>query len=129
MTDLTRIILRLARNPQVGFPSGDARHGYSLVAPLRSDGHLDVAAWQAHRAKCTVRRFDPSPDHGGPEIADGLLTHHGTRWYFHYDEAFEGPDENVDHLGEHRLLIGDYVTITRRGQALTYQVVEETDMT
>ena len=127
MTGLTRIILRLARNPKAGFPTGDERHGYVLVAPLRPDGHLDVATWQEHRALCTVRRFAPSPDIGGPEIADGWLTHQGARWFFHYDEVFEGPDDAVDHLGDHRLLIGDYVTITRRAQPLIYQVVEEAD--
>lgn len=123
MSELTRIILRLARNPAAGYPEGDSRQGYVLVAPLRSDGHLDLEAWKAHRAKCTVRRFSPDP----AEFADGWLSHNGGRWRVHYDEDGEGPDEALDHLADHRLFIGDYVTITRRGQSLVYQVANEMD--
>ena len=54
MSGLTRMTLRLARNPEAGYPTGDDRHGYVVVAPLRQDGHLDAEAWKAHRAQCTV---------------------------------------------------------------------------
>ena len=123
MAGFTRMIVRLARNPEAGFPDGDPRYGYVIVAPLQADGHLDAAAWQAHKADCTVRRFSPDPD----DTADGWLTHQGGKWRVRYDEESEGPDDSFDHLGDHRLFVGDYVTITSRGQALVYQVSTEDD--
>jgi len=39
---LTRITLRLTRNPDAGFPEGDDHHGYVVVAPVDGDGKLDV---------------------------------------------------------------------------------------
>ena len=37
---LSRIVMRLARNPGTEFADGDDHRGYSLVAPLTSDGKL-----------------------------------------------------------------------------------------
>jgi hypothetical protein len=114
---LYQIVLKLARNP--GFPDGDDNQGYTIVAPLDSSDHLDPDAWRENRKLCTVIRFKPGEDRD----ADGLLTHNGTHWFFHYDEAAEGEDEPVFRLGEHRLALGDYVTIYENdGQALTYRV-------
>jgi hypothetical protein len=116
-----QVVLRLARNP--GFPEGDDGQGYVLVAPLDKDDRLDVKAWRASRAACTVVRFKP----GTERDADGLLTHNGDDWFFHYDEAREGKDEPAFRLGEHRLAIGDYVTIHENdGQSLTYRVTQRT---
>ena len=42
---LSRIVMRLARNPGTEFAGGDDRRGYALTAPLTSDGHLDEAAY------------------------------------------------------------------------------------
>lgn len=124
MAHLTRIILRLARNPEAGFPNGDHRYGYVMTAPLAHDGHLDADAWKDHRKTCLVTRFSPDPD----DSADGWLSHQGGRWRVHYDEAGEGPDDEIDHLADHRLFVGDYVTIKRRGQELVYQVGQEDDV-
>lgn len=116
---LQRIILRLARNP--GYPSGDDHQGYVVVAPLTSDGKIDLPAWRDHRKACTVDRFHPDPD----ERADGWLTHNGSHWRFHYDEAHEGPDEPGTRLGDHTFRPGEYVTIASHGDApLTYLVSE-----
>ena len=57
---LSKIVLQLARNP--GLPAGDASQGYTLVAPLTSEGQIDLDAWRAHRAECRVVRFSPDPD-------------------------------------------------------------------
>jgi hypothetical protein len=100
-----QVIMRLARNP--GFPDGDDSQGYVLVAPLDAADRLDAGEWRDNRAACTVVRFKP----GTERDADGLLTHSGANWFFHYDEAREGKDEPVFRLGDHRLAIGDYVTI------------------
>ena len=85
---LSKIVLQLARNP--GLPAGDASQGYTLVAPLTSEGQIDLDAWRAHRAECRVVRFSPDPD----EHATGLLTHRGSRWFFHYDEDDEGCEDD-----------------------------------
>lgn len=114
---LTKIVLRLARNP--GYPSGDREQGYVITAPLDRESRLDVGQWRRHKDDCTVVRFKPGEDRD----ADGLLTHRGGNWYFHYDEPQEGDDEPVFRLGDHRLAVGEYVTIHEAdGQSLTYQV-------
>ena len=114
---LYQIILRLARNP--GFPEGDDCQGYMLVAPLDAQDRLDPVEWRLHREVCKVVRFKPGEDRD----ADGRLTHNGSSWFFHYDEPREGADEPVYRLGEHRLAIGEYLTIHESdGQSLTYKV-------
>lgn len=116
---LKRIVLRLARNPE--FPKGDDRQGYVVVAPLDAQGKIDVDLWREHREKCTVDRFHPDPD----ERADGVLTHRGHQWRFHYDEDDEGPDEGGYRLEDHEFRPGAYVTIASHGKdAMTYIVTE-----
>jgi hypothetical protein len=123
MTQLTRLILRLGRNPDAGFPEGDDRHGYVIVAPLGADGKLNIEGWRAQKQACTVRRF--TPDHR--DDADGWLSHRGGHWFLRYDEEDEGPDEDLFRLGDHRLFIGDYVTIhAPDGDDLVYRVSEAT---
>lgn len=117
---LTRVILRLGRNPDAGFPEGSDQEGYVLVAPLDHDGHLDAALWRAHRAACTVRRFSQTQG----QDADGWLVHRGSGWFFRYDEDDEGPDEGLSSMRDHRLLVGEYVTVVTDGEALTYRVME-----
>ena len=114
-------IVRLARNP--GFPDGDNNQGYAMIVPLDASDHLDPVEWRQHRDACKVVRFKP----GEEADADGLLTHKGGSWFFHYDEPGEGDDESVYRLGDHRLAIGDYLTIhEQNGQSLTYKVTQRT---
>jgi hypothetical protein len=121
MKGLTRVILRLGRNPEAGYPEGDDSHGYVLVAPLTHDGVLDDTLWQAHRGDCTVKRFTPDPD----ERADGVLSRRGDNWFFHFDGEDVGGDESVFRLGAHRLLPGEYLTVRETdGDVLTYKVTE-----
>lgn len=116
---LKRIIMQLARNP--GQPAGDSGQGYTLVAPLTDDGHIDLDAWRENRDACRVVRFHPDPD----EHADGRLTHRGSHWYFHYDEDDEGDDEAGYRLGEHVFREGEYITIASHGETpLTYKVTD-----
>jgi hypothetical protein len=125
MTGLTRLTLRLGRNPDAGFPEGDDSQGYVIVAPVNSDGKLDLDVWRARRSACTVVRF--TPDHR--DNADGVLTHRGSHWMFTYDEPEEGPDEDLYRLGDHRLFIGDYVTINDPdGAALVYKVTDAVEV-
>ena len=117
---LSRIVMRLARNPGTEFAGGDDHRGYSLTAPLTASGHLDKEAWQAVKAKCAVRRFASDED-----PADGHLTRRGQNWFFDYDAAADDDSEPVYRLGDHSFGLGDYVTITdHTGRPLTYKVTE-----
>ena len=117
---LSRIVMRLARNPGTEFAGGDDHRGYALTAPLTDDGHLDEAAYGKAKDACTVRRFAPDED-----PSDGRLARKGQRWFFDYDEDDVGEDEQPFRLGQHRFAVGEYVTITDEdGRPLTYKVVE-----
>src|ERR1700744_5341579 len=105
---LSRIVMRLARNPGTEFADGDDHRGYTLVAPLTADGHLDEATFRAHKADCAVRRFAPDED---PQ--EGRLAKRGERWFFDYDQgAANTADEPVYRLGQHRFALGEYVSVT-----------------
>ena len=117
---LSRIVMRLARNPGTEFADGDDHRGYALVAPLTPDGHLDAAAYAKAKAACTVRRFAPDED-----PADGRLVHSGQRWSFDYEGGQAAADEPGYRLGQHRFAVGEYVSITDEdGRLLTYKVTE-----
>jgi hypothetical protein len=117
---LSRIVMRLARNPGTEFAGGDDHRGYTLTAPLTDDGHLDEGAFSKARANCTVRRFAPDED-----PVDGRLNRRGQRWFFDYDAEDTADDEPVHRLGAHRFAVGEYVTVSDEdGRPLTYKVVE-----
>ena len=117
---LSRIVMRLARNPGTEFAGGDDHRGYALTAPLTAEGLIDEAAYGKAKAKCVVRRF--APDEGA---MDGVLAKKGARWFFDYDEEDAADDEPVHRLGQHRFAVGEYVTISDEdGRPLTYKVVE-----
>jgi hypothetical protein len=117
---LSRIVMRLARNPGTEFSGGDDHRGYALTAPLTGEGALDADAYAKAREQCVVRRFSPDED-----PVDGRLARRGPRWFFDYDDARTTDDEPVYRLGEHRFAVGEYVTVTDEdGRPLTYKVVE-----
>lgn len=117
---LSRIVMRLARNPGTEFAGGDDHRGYTLTAPLTDDGKLDEAAYVKARDACVVRRFAPDED-----PIDGRLARRGVRWFFDYDDDDASDDEPLYRLGEHRFAVGEYLTITDEdGRPLTYKVVE-----
>ena len=117
---LSRIVMRLARNPGTEFADGDDHRGYALTAPLTGDGHLDAAAYAKARANCHVRRFAPDED-----PSDGKLARSGQRWFFDYGDAVAAGEEPVYRLGQHRFAVGEYVSISDEdGRLLTYKVTE-----
>ena len=117
---LSRIVMRLARNPGTEFSGGDDHRGYALTAPLTTDGMLDEAAYAKSKGACIVRRFAPDED-----AVDGRLARRGSRGFFDYDDDDAADDEPVHRLGEHRFAVGEYVTVTDEdGRPLTYKVVE-----
>jgi hypothetical protein len=116
---LSRIVMRLARNPGTEFADGDDHRGYTLVAPLTEDGKLDEAAFRRARDGCTVRRFAPDEN---PQ--EGRLARRGDNWFFDYDDR-NTDDEPVYKLGQHRFAVGEYVTVSDEdGRPLTYKVTD-----
>lgn len=117
---LTRVVLRLGRNPDHGFPEGDDHHGYVIHAPLDREGMLDPTLWAQKRDQCAVRRF-----HAGEPAVEGLLRHRGDNWYISYDNATDEPAEPLFKLGSHRLRPGEYVTVREAdGDVLTFRIAE-----
>jgi hypothetical protein len=116
---LSRIVIRLARNPGTEFANGDDHRGYALTAPLSQEGRLDSGAYEHARSKCQVRRFAPDED---PAI--GRLARRGGQWFFDFAET-EDLVEPVYRLGDHRFAVGEYVTVTDEdGRPLTYKITE-----
>ncbi len=114
---LSRIVMRLARNPGTEFADGDDHRGYTLVAPLTDDGMIDSDAFKTERDGCTVRHFMPDDD---PQ--EGRLARRGEQWYFNYGET---DDESVYRLGQHKFATGEYVAIADEdGRLLTYKVTD-----
>jgi hypothetical protein len=117
---LSRIVMRLARNPGTEFANGDDHRGYAVTAPLADDGRLDAHAYARLKDECQVRRFAPDED-----AVDGRLVRRGSQWFFDYEDGEVEQDEPVYRLGDHRFAVGEYVTVTDEGgRALTYKVVE-----
>lgn len=115
---LTRITLRLARNPDYGFPEGDEARGYTLALPLDAANHIDEAGWHAARERCTVESFAPDEDQ-----LRGRLNRRGHNWFFDYDAGETVDDEPLFKLERHSFGIGDYVTIRDdEDRMLTYRV-------
>ncbi|HZC15260.1 MAG TPA: hypothetical protein VE309_00715 [Caulobacteraceae bacterium] len=116
---LSRIVMRLARNPGTEFADGDDHRGYALVAPLTPDGKLDETAFRAARGSCVVRRFAADED---PQ--EGKLVHRNGRWFFDYGDQGDA-DEPLYRLAQHSFALGEYVSITDEdGRLLTYKVTE-----
>jgi hypothetical protein len=117
------IRLNLARSKE--FPEGSEKHGYTLVAPLDADGHLDPAAWKQHRELCRVVRF-----WGDEEEDVGHLVHRpGGSWAFTYDVKGDEDDEGGFKLQNHLFRIGEYVSIRDDDDRLhTFRVAEVNDL-
>lgn len=96
--------LELARTPE--FPEGSASRAYMLRVPLDQAGLIDGEALARLPAMATVRRFWPNE-------ADqtGHLLRGPAGWVFSYAVG-EDDDEQLFHLEEHPLRVGNYVTIT-----------------
>ena len=119
---LSRIVMRLARNPGTEFAGGDDHRGYALTAPLTADGMIDDTAYSKAKALCVVRRFAPDE-----AAVDGRLARKGDRWFFDYDDTDSADDEPVHRLGQHRFSLGEYVSVSDEdGRLLTYKVMEVT---
>ncbi|MEP7209350.1 MAG: hypothetical protein ABI740_00815 [Alphaproteobacteria bacterium] len=114
---LTMIILRRIRNPDE--PYGDRSQGLILTAPIDSQGRLDAAEWAENPSSCTVVRFRS----GATQEPEGLLTQVEGHWKICYGGMGEGGDAPVYWLDDHRLAVGDYLTLHESsGGDCTYRV-------
>ena len=113
-----RIRLELAREPR--HPEGDARIGYTVIAPLDAEGRLDAETWRRFKQECRVVRFRAVEDNN----EEGYLRRRpGGSWAFHYDfEEGAEDDDPAYRLGDHRFIYGEYVTIEEDEGAHTYRV-------
>ena len=109
---LRTIRLELARCPE--YPLGSPDRGYEFRAPLTEAGDLDSDAWRRERRRCTVRRFWP-----GEDEEHGRLLHTRRRaWVFHYEDGDAEDDEPIFQLDRHRLVQGEYVSVTEHDGVL-----------
>jgi hypothetical protein len=113
-----RIRLELAREP--GHPQGEAGIGYTMVAPLTSNGLLDIETARHFREQCKVIRF-----RRGEDSVEGYLRRKpGGWWAFHYDLGGGAEDDDPGfRFEQHRFNPGDYVTVMEDEGAHTYRVV------
>lgn len=102
---LTRVRLEAARSPD--FPEGSTSHGYEVVAPLDSDGQIDVSAWNELKDKCRVIRF-----WGDAPAEEGSLHRGGRGWRFDCKKTDDADDKEFLSLNAHALAPGAYVSIT-----------------
>jgi len=118
---MSRIVMRLARNPGTEFADGDDHRGYTLTAPLTDDGKIDELALKALEDGAMVRHFAPDED-----ALEGKLGRRGERWFFDFGDEVEN-EEPLYRLAEHRFAVGEYVSVTDEdGRLLTYKVTEVT---
>lgn len=111
----TSIRLELARTRE--FPEGSASRAYLLHLPLGDDGLIDQALLGAAPARATVRRFWPNE----PDLS-GYVIHTPRGWALSYRPG-EEDDENIFHLENHPIRMGEYVTLTEPdGRQLPFRV-------
>jgi hypothetical protein len=120
---LRKVTLHAARSKE--FPEGSIRHGYDFVAPLTSDGHIDLEAWKQRRGECFAHRFWASE----PSMR-GLLVHRaggrgGSTWAFEWKSGAAGDEEEEGfRFGDHAFNVGEYVSVREaEGELLTFRVV------
>ncbi|MGZ3172943.1 MAG: hypothetical protein ACXWJC_07795 [Croceibacterium sp.] len=113
----TLVRLELARTPD--FPEGSASRAYMLRVPLNAEGLIDEEEMAERPVLATVRRFWPNESD-----QTGYLIRNARGWVFSYAIGDED-DENVYHLDEHPLRLGDFVTLTEPdGTRLPFRVVK-----
>ncbi len=112
-----QIRLELAR--EKGHPEGARNFGYSFVAPLKEDGHIDAELWHKHREACRVVRFRPDE----ADDTGHLVRRPGGSWAFRYDIHGDEDDEAGYRFGEERFEVGEYVSIREDDETHTYRII------
>ncbi|HVV92992.1 MAG TPA: hypothetical protein VHD15_06205 [Hyphomicrobiales bacterium] len=111
-----RVSLHLARAKD--HPEGEPDEGYDLLVPLDDTGHLEADTWKTHQDLCRVRHFNRD----GETRIGRLRRKPGGQWYFDYEQG-ESDDEIGFRFGEERFVTGEYVSIRRQHDMLTYRIV------
>ncbi len=110
---LQRVRLELARCPE--FPQGSHEHGYDFIAPLDTDGHIDVEAWKLLRDRCRVKRFWV----GEADEVGHIVHKPGGTWAFHYDIRGDAKHDDAGyHFDTHKLVPGEYVSLKEQDGVL-----------
>lgn len=116
-TSMWKIIrLELARTPD--FPSGRRDCGYEITAPVDATGHLAATEWAKARTRAVVRRFW----HGKDDEHGNLIHTRHRAWAFSYRPG-EDDDEPLYRLENHRLVDGEYVSVSEGGVVRPYHIV------
>lgn len=116
------IELELGRTPE--FPEGSSSHSYLMRVPVTDEGLIDGAELKLHPELATVRRSFPAEQ---TRLGSVVATSRG--FGFSYAPG-EDDDEMIVHLDNHRLEVGNYVTIVETdGERLPFKVasVEQAD--
>jgi hypothetical protein len=100
-----RIRLELAREKE--HPEGSSSIGYTLVAPLDGEGHIDPDLWRQFHEFCRVTRFRA----GEADRIGQLVRRRGGAWALAYEEADDGMVETGYHFGSECFVNGEYVSI------------------
>lgn len=110
------IQLELARTKE--FPEGSAARAYLLHLPLDDRGTIDEKALSAAPERALVRRSWPDE----PDVS-GYVVRTPRGWVLSYRPG-EEDDEPVFHLETHRIVPGEYITLTDPdGEHLPFRVV------
>lgn len=115
--DFREIRLELAREKD--HPAGARDFGYTFVAPLDVNGHIDPELWSKHRQACRVVRFRPNE---ADEIGH-LVRRPGGSWAFHYDISGTDDDEAGFRFNDERFEIGEYVSVKEDDESHTFRVI------
>lgn len=114
---MTWHMIRLDLARSADHPDGSAAHSFLLRLPLNDEGIVDLTACLEKPERCTVLRAFP-----GQSEMRGYLRHGRRGWVLSYEPG-DGDDEALFHLETHRLVKGEYVTITEPdGAALCFRV-------
>jgi len=121
---MMRVTLHAARSRE--FPDGSIRHGYEFIAPLDTDGRIDLESWKERRRECFALRF-----WGDEKRLKGVIAHvaggpRGSSWAFEWDQGGEGEEQGY-RFGEHAFAVGEYVSVRELdGELLTFRVASVT---
>ncbi len=121
---MTMKLIRLELARHKDFPEGSPNHGYEFRAPLKPDGHIDLAQWEQMAQLCTVHHFWGDAD---DERGQVIRTAAG-QWAFSYVPGDED-DEPIFRFDSHVFAVGEYVTITEHdGEDRVLKVVSVGDL-
>ena len=111
-----QIRLELARTKD--FPMGSASRAYLVQLPVNDDGMIDEEGLKATPQRARIRRHWPNE----PDMS-GYVIRTPKGWAFSY-RVGEEDDENIYHLENHAMRLGEYITLTEpNGARLPYRVV------